>query len=152
MRVRRVTGATILLAAGLLSTAAVSASASSFPAPAPAPQADPHTVVVNCDRQAEVRPGNFLQACADGTLRLTDLRWSQWEPGRATGSGQQVVNDCEPSCVAGQYRTYPVTVTLDNPKPWPGHQGVSHYTRLSVSYLGDKPAMWESLWQQDLWN
>lgn len=151
MRVRRAMRAIVLLAAAALGAAVPSASAaSSTPSAAAAPAAS--VVVVNCEHQAEVRPAGFLLGCADGSLRLDGLRWTQWDANSAVGTGQQVVNDCEPYCAAGHYHAYPVRVTLSNPRAWPGHPGLLHYTGLDVVYLAERPALWRDLSHSDLWN
>ncbi|GDY28454.1 hypothetical protein [Gandjariella thermophila] len=148
MRVRRALRGIVLLAAAALGAAVPSASAAS-PATSTAPAAA-GTVLVNCEHRAEVRPANFLLACADGTLRLDGMRWTQWGPRAAVGTGQQVVNDCDPYCAAGHYHSYPVRVTLDTPRPWPGHPGLTHYTQLNVVYLAGRPAIDVS--HTDLWD
>jgi hypothetical protein len=152
MRVRRAMRGIVLLAAAALGAAVPSASAASSAAPAPTAQAAPNVVLVNCEHRAEVRPTKFLQACADGTLLLENMRWTRWGAGSAVGTGQQVVNDCDPYCAAGHYRSYPVRVTLDSPRPWPGRAGSTHYTGLNVAYLADRPALWRDLAHSTLWN
>lgn len=154
MRRRPAVRATIVLAIAALASA--SSAAVSLPASLAAPVAvtpgGPRVVVVDCEYHPQTRPAGFLQACADGSLRLTGLRWTTWDADAAVGTGQQVVNDCEPYCAVGHYHTYPVRVRLDEPRTWAGRAGTTHYTRLSVTYTGAKPKLWRSLWRQHLWS
>ncbi|MFD0395698.1 hypothetical protein ACFQ3Z_41165 [Streptomyces nogalater] len=84
--------------------------------------------------------------------RLTGLRWSEWGPGEATAVGVNVVNDCEPYCAAGTFHSYPVTVRLDGAKPWKDRPGVDHYTRISLTYPGDRPEGYQQVMSYPLWD
>jgi hypothetical protein len=144
MRAHKVKAA-LLVCAG----AAVAATAAASPAPPPPARS---AILVDCAHHPQTRPSSFLLACGDGNYALTSLRWSQWQPGSAHGTGSAVVNNCVPYCAAGRFHTYQVTVRLDNPQPWPGHSGQWHYTRLSVSPAGQTPPLTPAVVSIQLWN
>ncbi|MEV4339528.1 hypothetical protein [Streptomyces sp. NPDC049590] len=148
-----VVGTTVTLAAGALLTAAMTTASASGPDPSAPPhgtRAD-RPVLIDCLWQRTVRPIDFILACGDGNSRLTGLRWSEWSPGEATAVGVNVVNDCEPSCVAGTFRSYPVTVRLGRAEPWKEHPGVERYTRISLAYPGDRPEGYPQVVSYPLW-
>jgi hypothetical protein len=84
--------------------------------------------VIDCGKslsQLDVRPAPLLLVCSDGTAGLQNLTWSHWghnvtsgSPGKvipsatATGTGEFVLNTCNPNCAAGHHATYPVQVIL----------------------------------------
>ncbi|MFC6131564.1 MULTISPECIES: hypothetical protein [Streptomyces] len=133
----RVRTATMLCAAAALATTAVPASAQS-PRAVAAP-AEP-LVVVDCFSQSQVRPEEYLLACGDGNNRLVGLTWDTWGPKTATATGTDMVNDCVPYCAAGRFRSYPVTVTLSAPEPWPGHPDVQRFTTIRLLYTDNAPS------------
>ncbi|MEV7834160.1 hypothetical protein AB0P12_26550 [Streptomyces subrutilus] len=96
-------------------------------------------VVVDCSSQAQVRPGEYVLACGDGNNQLIGLDWENWGPKTATATGTDMVNDCRPYCAAGRFRPHPVTVTLANPRPWPGHPGVHRFTTVRLLYTHTTP-------------
>jgi hypothetical protein len=57
-----------------------------------------------------------LNASVDGSLYVTGMRWTTWTARTAVGTGTAHVNDCRPSCAAGHYTTYRVTVRLSRPR------------------------------------
>ncbi|MFD3544798.1 hypothetical protein ACFWUW_04110 [Streptomyces sp. NPDC058655] len=132
-----VRAAGLLCAAAALVAGAVPASAQAGAAVAPAP--DP-LVVVDCFTQAQVRPEEYLLACGDGNNTLVGLRWDTWGPRTATATGTDMANDCRPDCAAGRFRSYPVTVTLANPEPWPGHPGVQRFTTVRLLFTDTAPS------------
>lgn len=83
--------------------------------------------VNNCG-QLEVKPTDLVLACADANAMLTELTWRGWSNSRATGVGTYEVNDCEPTCVAGTTRSYPVRVVLGAPKVQDGTRVLSKVT------------------------
>ncbi|MEW1654994.1 hypothetical protein ACFU7T_01760 [Streptomyces sp. NPDC057555] len=135
MRFHRATAALMVCAGAALVAATMPATASAAKAP---PTRD-HVAVIDCTGNAKVRPGNFMLACADGNNALKSLHWSQWRAGSAVGKGTDVVNDCEPYCAAGHFHGYPVTVRLDRPQARSGHSG-RHYTQVTLTYTGHRPA------------
>jgi hypothetical protein len=94
-------------------------------------------VVINCQGQAQVRPGRFTLACADGNDYLSGLAWTSWAPGLASATGLQVENDCLPYCAAGHFHRYPVdAVFWGAAAAGPGRQ---RYTRVTLLYPGTRP-------------
>ncbi|MFF3325047.1 hypothetical protein [Streptomyces sp. NPDC002889] len=138
--------AVTLCAATALAAAAVPASASTQ-SPSPA-----RVVAVDCFSNSQVRPGDFLLACGDGNNRLTALRWSSWGPTSAVGSGLDLVNDCQPYCAAGKFRSYRVTVRLDRPATWKKHPELQHFTRLRLVYTDSKPPQTQREVTYKLWD
>ncbi|MCX4539454.1 hypothetical protein [Streptomyces sp. NBC_01565] len=132
----RLRTAALLCAAAALTAGAVPASAQTRAAPEPDP--DP-VVVLDCFSKAHVQPDEYLLACGDGNNRLVRLRWDKWGPQSATASGVDMVNDCRPYCAAGRFHPYPVTVTLSNPKPWPGNPDVQRFTTIRLLYTDTAP-------------
>ncbi|MFJ4523520.1 hypothetical protein ACIP4Y_21605 [Streptomyces sp. NPDC088810] len=150
-----VVGTAVTLAAGALLTAAMTTATASPPATATAPPARADAtqpVLVDCFWHRTVRPGDFILACGDGNSRLTGLHWSQWGPGGATAVGVNMVNDCKPYCAAGSFHAYPVTVRLEDAKPWKKHPGVQHYTRMSLTYDQDRPEGFQQVMTYPLWD
>ncbi|MFG2989169.1 hypothetical protein ACGFZK_07710 [Streptomyces sp. NPDC048257] len=135
----RLRTATLLCATAALAAATVPASAQTrtVSAPAPAPE---QVVVVDCFSQGQIRPEEYLLACGDGNNRLVGLRWNTWGPQAAKATGTDMVNDCKPYCAAGRFRSYPVTVTLSSPEPWPDHRDVQRYTVIRLVYTDTAPA------------
>lgn len=99
--------------------------------------ADP--VLVDCLGRPGVRPADYVLACGDGNSRLTSLHWQRWDATAAVARGVNVVNDCEPYCAAGTFRSYGVVVRLDRPHSWQQEPDVRQYTRMTLTYTGDRP-------------
>jgi hypothetical protein len=117
----------------------VPASSTAAAPPAVHPPSSKSLVVVDCSGQGQVRPASYVIACADANDQLTGLRWTRWGPNIASGTGQETVNDCTPTCVAGHEHTYPVDVTLSAPAPWSGHAGTLRFGMLTLRYSGGRP-------------
>ncbi|HUB40584.1 MAG TPA: hypothetical protein VMA72_17195 [Streptosporangiaceae bacterium] len=76
----------------------------------------PTVTVMHCqDKTPLYRPSSMPIAC-DGSESLEHLTWSEWSFSKAAGTGVAKVNDCSPSCAAGRFHSYPVTVTLNEPE------------------------------------
>jgi hypothetical protein len=123
----------------VMSTATASTShpaASSHRAAAAKPAGGPE--VFNC-RRAQVRPGSYTLACADGNNYLARLSWSSWTASSASGTGTQEVNDCVPYCAAGKFRGYPADVIFWRSEPVPQHAGQRYFTRVTLLYPGARP-------------
>ncbi|MFF7301130.1 hypothetical protein [Streptomyces sp. NPDC008265] len=131
-------------AAGLMCGAAVLVAGAlplaALPAAAAAPMPAPQLVVVDCFEQPQTRPAEYLLACGDGNNQLVDLDWKTWGPKTATASGTDLVNDCRPNCAAGKFRSYPVTVTLTKPQPWPERPDTHRFTEMRLVYTDTAPA------------
>ncbi|MEU6293139.1 hypothetical protein [Streptomyces sp. NPDC046988] len=96
-------------------------------------------VLVDCAGQPEVRPGTFILACGDGNSRLVSMHWYRWDAEAAVGRGSNAVNDCDPYCAAGAFRSYPVTVRLDRPTASAGDPGERHFSRITLTYTDGRP-------------
>jgi hypothetical protein len=116
-----------------------SAAARSHPAAGAQAAALPR--VYNC-AHAQVRPGSFTLACADGNSSLTHLSWSSWTASSARATGTQVVNDCVPYCAAGKFRSYPADVTFWRSEPVPGHPSQRYFSRVTVRYPAARPSVY----------
>ncbi|MFK0295190.1 hypothetical protein ACIQU6_32615 [Streptomyces sp. NPDC090442] len=136
MRVHRATAALMICAGAALATATVPATATAATTP---PTPTRHVAVIDCIGHAQERPGNFMLACGDGNNVLKSLHWSQWRDRSAVAKGTDFVNDCKPYCAAGHFHGYPVKVRFDTPQPRAGHSG-QHYTRVTLTYTGARPA------------
>lgn len=81
--------------------------------------------VYGCDGQPVSQPKTYTLACGDGGTLLEQLAWTGWGKAKATATGVQIQNSCQPSCAAGAPISAKATVTLS---------GLSsgHYTTLSV--------------------
>jgi len=63
--------------------------------------------VTNCT-SAQYKPRTLVITCGDAGILLQKLRWTSWTRTRASGSGVEAVNDCNPDCAAGHlHRTLP---------------------------------------------
>ncbi|MGW8778415.1 hypothetical protein ACWGNM_10075 [Streptomyces sp. NPDC055796] len=134
--------AALAVGAAVPAAAAPASASASASASAQTPRAvmDPNpVVVVDCFSQGRVRPREYLLACGDGNNRLVGLRWNTWGQRTATATGTDMVNDCTPYCAAGRFRSYPVTVTLSHPRPWPGHPDVQRYATIRLLYTDTAP-------------
>ncbi|TGN79260.1 hypothetical protein E5083_06325 [Streptomyces bauhiniae] len=142
-------GTTVTLAAGALLTAAMT-TASASPPTAPVPHRTA-PVLVDCQFQKNVRPADFILACGDGNSRLTGLNWVKWDSQSAVAEGVNVVNDCEPYCAKGVFRSYHVTVRLDRPDTWKKNPDVKRWTRMSVTYDDARPKGFTQTMDYPLW-
>lgn len=138
------------LAATLGTATAASPGAQTTP-PRAAHHRAPDPVLVDCQGRPGVRPADFLLACGDGNSRLTSLEWKRWDATAAVAEGVNVVNDCRPYCAAGTFRSYPVVVRLDDAQSWEKRPDLRQYTRMTLTYTGDRPegsarAVTYSLW------
>ncbi|MGW2211847.1 hypothetical protein [Streptomyces sp. NPDC001781] len=142
-------GTTVTLAAGALLTAAMT-TASANPPTAPVPHRTA-PVLVDCQFKKTVRPADFILACGDGNSRLSGLTWVKWDSRSAVAEGMNMVNDCDPYCAKGVFRSYRVTVRLDRPAAWKKHPDVKRYTRMSVTYDDARPKGFTQTMVYPLW-
>jgi hypothetical protein len=129
----------VILGAGLLLAGSMSTASATRPASEPAGSRASAPVLVDCLRQGQVRPADYILACGDGNSRLDGLHWSHWNATSATASGVNSVNDCDPYCAAGTFHSYEVTVRLDRPRAWPKNPGLEHFTRLQLTFPDARP-------------
>ena len=97
--------------------------------------------VYNCTH-AQVRPGSFTLACADGNDYLSQLSWASWTASSAGGIGLEVVNDCQPYCAAGKFRSYPVDVSFSRSVPTPGRPGQHYFSRVTLRFPAARPPVY----------
>ena len=93
--------------------------------------------VADCKRPTMV-PTEIVLACGDGNAYVTGLRWKHWGLHRTEGSGTFHGNDCQPTCYQGTFHTYPVELTLREPRYCYAHHK-RFYTRLSIHATGAVP-------------
>jgi hypothetical protein len=127
---------TALLCTAAAVTPVATAAATSAPATS-APTAD--TVLLDCQGHARTRPDAYLLACGDGNNVLSGIHWTTWSADSAVATATDHANDCRPNCAAGRFRTYAVTVTLDEPRTRDGRSGATSYGRITLHYTGDRP-------------
>ncbi|MFJ5531824.1 hypothetical protein [Streptomyces sp. NPDC093261] len=151
MRIHTVKTAVALGAVALLSAAVGTASAAP-PAEDAAQRQPVRPVLVDCVWHAQVRPADFMIACGDGNSRLSSLHWSHWDPGSATASGINVVNDCKPYCAAGRFHSYPVVVRLGDAQPWKKDPQLRHYTQMTLVYTDSRPDGFRRVVTYPLWD
>ena len=94
------------------------------------------TTIPDCFSQ-EVAPRDLVLACGDGNFAFSDLAWTSWGSETATATGEAHANDCNPSCVDGTSRTYPVDVTANGLRTCPS--GRRQYTHLEWSSQAKPP-------------
>jgi len=133
-----------LFAAGLLAYGLAGPAGAAPARPAginAAAHASVQTVVLDCPGQpALVRPKTYILSCADGYIQLDKLSWTSWTPGLASATGTLVKNTCNPSCVAGHFRSYPVLVVFWGKSAVKNHPGQQTYTRMTLIYPGARPS------------
>ncbi|SES43855.1 hypothetical protein SAMN04487983_105450 [Streptomyces sp. yr375] len=154
---RHTTRTAVMLCAALGLTATLG-SASAAPAAAPptareaAVRRATAPVLVDCFWHAQVRPGDFVLACGDGNSRLVSLHWDSWGADSAHATGGNAVNDCDPYCAVGTFHRYAVVVKLDRPRPWKKNPRMQHYSRITLTYPGDRPRQFARVVSYPLWN
>ena len=117
--------------------AATSATAAGQPRPVAVTTADV-PVLVDCATHAQIRPGRYILACADGNAVLDGLHWTAWGSSAAFAKGMSTFNDCVPTCVAGHGHSFPALVALWRPEPRPALVGEHYFTRLTIIYTGSR--------------
>jgi hypothetical protein len=73
--------------------------------------------VLPCIGEPRERPNEVILACADLDSLVKHVSWSSWTTRGARGVGTLVENDCTPSCVAGRFYSYRVTIELGRAVP-----------------------------------
>lgn len=125
----------VVVALALL-VAAVAATQAPAAASAPAGTGDRVLFAANC-RTPVFKPKRIIVTCADANFVVQGINWSSWTSVRATGRGVARVNDCNPSCAAGTFRSYPVRVTLSRPTLC--RSGLTQFVRIAVRFTAEKP-------------
>ena len=65
-----------------------------------------------CEHRPRTRPKAIVVACADANFFIDRLRWSRWGKTQAVAVGTAHMNDCTPTCAAGRFHTFRLTVRL----------------------------------------
>jgi hypothetical protein len=95
-------------------------------------------VVSDCTQHPQVRPGQYILACADAGAYLTGLHWAAWGTSAAFAQGFFKFNVCTPNCGARHFARFPMLAALWRTEPRPGHAGQSYFTRMTVIYTGNR--------------
>ena len=117
-------------AAAAASRPATSPAAVSHPATSPASSSTSSLIAVTvCEfpsdgcnlpsstQYMQVRPKRITDS-GDGSGQLINLVWSHWGDPRATATGTQEINNCDPNCAQGTLASYPATVTVTGLTPY----------------------------------
>jgi hypothetical protein len=92
----------------------------------------------------QVRPSTITYT-GDGTGYLggpsarmanVGIRWANWTPHLAVGTGFNQLNNCDPSCARGTFRGYPVKIELWRPQKL---SGTLVFTRMTIFYKKNPP-------------
>jgi hypothetical protein len=139
-----------LIASGVVTTLAVAGLSLALAASAGAVTARPvaahpaatRYVLLNCENKAQVRPGDYVLACADGGNGLENLHWTSWTPRLASGYGTEYQNDCTPNCAEGHEHYYPALVVAWGGGSVAGHPTERRYTEITIVYPGARPPVY----------
>ena len=94
--------------------------------------------VANCEQES-FRPRTIIVTCADQNFTIRSINWSQWTTSGATGKGTARVNDCQPNCAAGRFRSYRgVTVNLSRPVVCT-EDGLREFSELTYRFGSRRP-------------
>jgi hypothetical protein len=114
--------ASLTLAAGVTTAPAAVASPAHTP-----------TVVYDCQgwRLGQVQPGAIQVSCF-GTVVVKTAKWTQWTATSARAAKATLsVDNCQPTCQRGTFRSYPASVFLYQPG-W--HDGQRYFSRFRIRY------------------
>jgi hypothetical protein len=84
------------------------------------------SIAYSCSKKMGEKPTHYGLFCADANAEFTNLTWQDWGEYTAYATGTARWNDCTPTCVAGTWKSEPVTV-------WAWRIRDHHYTRLASS-------------------
>jgi hypothetical protein len=86
----------------------------------------------------QVQPRTVFLDCLSGNAFVKTPSWAYWtaEAAKTTQPGHARtavlwVNTCKPTCVAGNYRTYPAVLSFFRPR---SADGTRYYTRMRLRY------------------
>jgi hypothetical protein len=96
-------------------------------------------LIYNCER-GKYKPARVLVSCGDANFRVRGITWSSWTAQEARGRGTALVSDCEPNCVEGTFKRYPVRLRAFRPRESGGCVPGSLFTRFAWRFPGRKPA------------
>ncbi len=83
-------------------------------------------MVLSCSKNVGKAPRTYVLSCADANSMLASLHWIDWGEATAFATGTARWNDCTPTCVAGHWKSEPVTV-------WAWRIRNDRYTRMASS-------------------
>jgi hypothetical protein len=101
-------------------------------------------VVLDCTNAPLVRPADYVITCADGGISFTHIHWTTWQPGFATATATDWVNDCTPFCYDGHFHGYPAYIVFWGSAAVKGHPGEQQYTELTAIYPGSRPPAYKN--------
>ena len=82
------------------------------------------------------KPKSFVVTCADANFVVKKVDYTRYGTRTARGTGTASVNTCNPSCVAGTFKSYPVTFRLSRVRQC---GDVPQFRRLTIRFTGKKP-------------
>jgi hypothetical protein len=65
--------------------------------------------------QPYYRPSSMVLS-GDSSLALTNVTWQSWTAQSADGTGNVMVNLCNPNCAAGDWQSYPARISASQPE------------------------------------
>ena len=94
----------------------------------------------------KVKPDRIVLTCADFGLYVNDFDWQDWGGKSSHGFGTLWANTCKPSCASGNFKHYPVAVTLKKPKPTRCvGANVYMYRKIKVDFIKREPSWADNL-------
>lgn len=127
--------------------AALGAGLAQAPAHASATRAAsaPEYVVLTCGGKAVTRPVAWTPYCADYGVNLSGMHWTSWNSHLASGYGTVAEDDNYPDHASGRIYTVPARVTLWGSAPVTSHPGEDTYTRMTLIFTGQRPAVYKKV-------
>lgn len=116
---------------------AITAALSTLFYPDPSRASTTTIALPNCLGKPNVKPKDVTLACADANFRVEKIQWTGWGESFAAGMGTANVNDCEPTCVAGHFHSYPMIVIVNGRQTCPSGQPA--YAKLTYAFIGRSP-------------
>jgi hypothetical protein len=134
----RFTRVRVLLAVGLVASAATITGTALAASAAPASR---QVVLVNqCSGKGQVRPSPniALPGCMTSNELIGHASWTSWRS-VAFGAGDLEVNNCTPSssCGPSKFTKYPILIVAWRAERWAG--GGRYFSRVTWIYTGKKP-------------
>lgn len=87
-------------------------------------------------QQNVYQPKSFVVTCADANFVVKKVDYSRYGARSARGTGTASINTCDPSCVEGTFKNYPVSFTLSKVRQC---GDVPQFRRLTIRFTGRKP-------------
>jgi hypothetical protein len=94
----------------------------------------------------KVEPQRIVISCADDGIFVDSITWNSWKKRKATGEGTLNVNTCNPNCAEGNFKTYPVDMTLNKVRERKcGKKKVPLFLKLLLSFPQNAPSSADEL-------